>query len=200
MRASEAQVAILNNPGYQFGLIGALAAEANLAGKRSRLREQLAAAGFDQNRELRDALDRALVAKGYVVSWPVEQVDRGSTARDAFGIRKAYAPIESADSQLDVNFGFVGYMAAGAGKSAPYRPTVTISARLVAADGRTMLFRDLFAYNNVAPGPTRDAVSVEPDPAYVYPDFDDLDKADAASAEGLRTAIRALAEKIAERL
>lgn len=201
MRPSEPQVMIMNNPGYQFGLIGALVAEANLAGKREKLRAQLNQAGFDQNRVLQASLDRALARRGYTIVWPTELVDPGKTARDSFGGRKTYTASDQAQAQLDVNYGFIGYAAAGATKNAPYRPTVTMSVRLISADGSRTLFRDTFAYNNVFPvGPARDSVTIEADPRFSYPDFDNLDAADAESAEGLRIAIEAIANKIAERL
>lgn len=201
MRQSTADVVIMNNPGYSFGLIGALVAEANLAPKRDKLRTQLRQAGFDQGAALRESLGRALQQRGYAVVWPEQLIDPNShTPRDGFGGRKAFGSVGDGQAQLDMDFNFIGYTAAGATKNAPYRPTVRVSARLIDSTGKSTLFRDTFAYNNVAIGPARDAVSIEADPQYSYPDFDDLDAADAKSAEGLRVAIQAIADKIAERL
>jgi hypothetical protein len=200
-RASEANVVIMNNPGYQFGLIGALVAEANLAGKREKLRTQLTQASFDQDAYLREALGAALEKRGYTVAWPESLVEAGTqkAKRDQWGLRKSYAPSNEPAMQLDVNYGFIGYAAAGSSSQAPYRPTVTMSVRMKGADGTSTLFTDTFVYNNVFPM-LNDAVVIEPDARFTYPDFDDLDAADAQSAEGLRVAISALAEKIAERL
>jgi hypothetical protein len=200
-RASEPQVLIMNNPGAQFGLIGALVAEANLAGKRQKLRTQLTEAGFDQDAYLREVLGSALEKRGYTVAWPERQVEEPNqkVKRDQWGLRKAYAASSEPQMQLDINYGFIGYAAAGASKSAPYRPTVVVSARMKGADGKSTLFTDMFVYNNVFPA-LNDAVMIEPDSRFVYPDFDDLDAANAQSADGLRAAIAALADKIAERL
>lgn len=201
MRPSEPQVMIMNNPGYQFGLIGALVAEANLAAKRGKLRTKLEQAGFDQGRVLQEALGRALEKRGYTVVWPNDLVDRGNAPREAMGGRKSYPAIANAQAQLDVNYGFIGYAAAGATSNAPYRPTVTMSVRLLSADGSRTLFRDTFVYNNVfSVGPMRDSTTIEPDPRFAYPAFDDLDAAGSKPAEGLRVAIEAIAEKIAGRL
>jgi hypothetical protein len=201
MRTSEAQVMIMNNPGHQFGLIGALVAEANLAGKRDKLRTQLAQAGFDQNLYLREALGSALEKRGYMVIWPQALVETpdAKTKREQWGLRKAYAASSEPHAQLDINYGFIGYAAAGATKDAPYRPTVTMSVRMVSPDGKSTLFTDTYTYNNVFPF-LNESVTIEADPRFVYPDFDDLDNADAQSAEGLRVAIDALAARIAENL
>lgn len=201
MRASEPQVLIMNNPGHQFGLIGALVAEANLAGKRDKLRTQLAQADFDQNLHLRQALGAALEKRGYTVIWPQSLVEESSAKvkREQWGLRKSYAASTEPHAQLDLNYGFIGYAAAGATKNAPYRPTVTMSVRMVAPDGKTTLFTDTYIYNNVFPM-MNESVMIEPDPRFVYPDFDDLDKADAQSADGLRIAIDAVAERIAGNL
>ncbi len=202
MRRSEPQVLIMNNPGYQFGLIGAVVAEANIAGKRGKLRTQLTQAGFDQSRILQESLGRALQRRGYTVTWPDDLIDSNpKTPREGTGGRKTYGASGNGQAQLDVNYGFLGYAAAGATKNAPYRPTITMSVRLISADGRATLFRDTFTYNNLFNvGAARDSVSIEADPRYSYPSFDDLDAADAQSAEGLRVAIEAIADKIAERL
>jgi hypothetical protein len=69
---------------------------------------------------------------------------------------------------------------------------------LIGADGKTRLFEDNFAYHNVFN--QNYAVVIEPDERFSYPDFDDLDAANNESAEGLKTAIQALADKIAEQL
>lgn len=200
MRDSKPGVMMMNHPGAQFGLIGALVAAANMAGKDDKLTDQLSKAGFDENQILRQALGSALERRGYAVSWPADLVDKAAnkTARENTGLRKSYSPNSEGQAQLDINFGFLGYAAAGASDKQPYRPTVMITTRLVGADGKTFLFRDSFAYHNVFN--QNYAIVVEPDPQYSYPDFDDLDAADDASAQGLKLAIEALADKIAAQL
>lgn len=200
MRASEPTVVIMNNPGHQFGLIGVLVAEANMAPKRARLREHLDQAEFDEAVVFRDAFDAALQQRGYSVIWPatLEDGEGKKTKRDIWGQRKAVAAIQDADAQLDINFGFVGYASAGAADAQPYRPTVTMSVRLLGADGKTKLFQDTFAYNNVFNAPH--AVVIDPDQRFVYPDSEDLEEAGVQTAEGLKLAVQAIAEKIAAQL
>lgn len=199
MRESEPTVMIMNNPGHQFGLIGALVAEANMAPKRARLREQMQQAGFDEVAVFREAFDAALQQRGYSVTWPTDLEDQSKkTKRDMWGQRKTVAAIQGADAQLDVNFGFIGYASAGAADAQPYRPTATMSVRLLGADGKVKLFQDTFVYNNVFNTPQ--AVVIDPDQRFVYPDSSDLEKAGVQTAEGLKVAVQAIAEKIAAQL
>lgn len=198
MRRSKPAVMMMHHPGSNFGLIGALVMAGDMASKQNRFEDHMASAKFDPHQTLRTALAAALERRGYTVAWPAELVDAGSTSRDTYGLRKAYAPGSDGQAQLDVNFGFVGYAAAGASDNQPYRPTVTLAARLVAADGKTFLFRDSFTYHNVFN--QNYAIVVEPDPAFAYADFKALDAAGAASAEGLENAVESLADKIAEQL
>ncbi|HEY4542299.1 MAG TPA: hypothetical protein VIG66_08005 [Noviherbaspirillum sp.] len=200
MRPSEPTVMIMNNPGYQFGLIGALVAEANMAPKRAQLREHLKQAQFDEVVAFRETFDALLQQRGYQVIWPdaLEEPEGKKTKRDMWGQRKALVAVHEGDAQLDINFGFVGYASAGAGDAQPYRPTVTMTARLMTADGKTKLFQDTFVYNNVFNTP--DAVVIDPDQRFVYPDSTDLEKAGVAKADGLKLAVQAIAEKIAAQL
>lgn len=202
MRRSEPQVSMMNHPGQNFGLIGLLVTEADLASKSEKLRGHLIRARFDSGLILREALGHALQQRGYTVAWPDHLIDSyPKTPRDWTGRRKTYGPLSNGQAQLDVNYSFIGYAAAGATKDAPYRPTVTMSVRLMSADGRSTLFSDIFTYNNLgAANSMRDSVTIEADPRFSYPRFDDLEAADAQLAEGLQVAIEAIAGKIAERL
>jgi hypothetical protein len=202
MRRSEPQVSMMNHPGQNFGLIGLLVTEADLASKSEKLRGHLIRANFDQGLILRESLGHALQQRGYTVAWPEHLIESyPKTPRDWTGERKTYRPMSNGQAQLDVNYSFIGYAAAGATRDAPYRPTVTVSVRLMSADGRSTLFSDIFSYNNLDTAPSRrDWVTIEADPRFSYPRFDDLEAADAQSAEGLRVAIETIAGKIAERL
>jgi hypothetical protein len=200
-RESEVQTFIVNNPGASFGLIGGLIAEADRASKTNKLQAHLEAASFDHERVLADTLKAALEAEGYEVTMPsplVESED-DKAKRDAWGLRKVKpSGTTEANALLDINFGFVGYASAGAGDSAPYRPTVMLSARLLDAETGEVLFSEQVLYNNVFNN--RDAIIIEPDARFAYPDFDDLDAAGEASAEGMRLAIEAAALRMAKAL
>jgi len=200
MRKSEVDLMILNNPGYNFGLIGAAIAEANRVPKRNTLRAHAQQAGLDHVALLKEQLSKSLAERGYEVRWadPVMEDDKAKTKRDLWGSRKNYAGIDASDAQLDVNFGFVGYAAAGSSDGAPYRPTAVLTARLVTADGKRELFSDQVVYNNVFG--RKDAITINPSGAYVYPDFDDLDAAGAKAIDGLRDAVGAAASELAKQL
>jgi hypothetical protein len=200
-RHSEVETLIVNNPGASFGLIGAAIAEANRASKTNKLQAHLEAAEFDHNAVLAETLKSALEAEGYTVTMPspTAEGDDAKTKRDLWGLRKDRPTgTGRADALLDVSFGFIGYASAGAGDSAPYRPTVMLSARLIDATSGDVLFAEQVLYNNVFNNQA--AIVVEPDTRFTYPDFDDLDAAGPVSAEGMRVAIEAAVLRMAKAL
>lgn len=203
MRKSELDVMIVNNPGHSFGLIGVLIAESHLAPRRSWLKSQVEGAGFDHIESFRGALTEALAVQGYTLEWPngVVEPDKSKVARTAHGTRKAYPSPRLAETQalLDINFGFVGFASAGSRDSAPYRPTVVVSARLMDAGGRNELFHDVVVHNDVFPG-AAGFIQVQPDPAHAYADFDALKEAGPDAIEALDLAFRNVAQRVADQL
>lgn len=203
MRQTELNVFIANNPGYSFGLIGALVAESHLSTRRSWLSEQVNAKQFDHVETFRAAFTEAMEREGYALSWPNGSVEapKPKIARNMWGIRKNYpAPSQpTAQALLDVNFGFVGLASAGSSDGAPYRPTVILTARLMDARGKTELFQEVITHNNVFPN-TGNTVQISPDPAHAYPDFDALKAAGTAPVDGLEQAFRRVAERLAQLL
>ncbi|MEO8010894.1 MAG: hypothetical protein ABI650_04550 [Dokdonella sp.] len=200
MRQAEIDLLIVNNPGYNFGLIGFAIAEANRSPKSKWLKSQAATAGLDPVEVFKSAFDSAMRENGYALHWsePVMEGDNSATRRDSSGMRKSYT-VSTHDAQLGVNFGFIGYAAAGSGDSAPYRLTAVLSARLLSADGRRVLFEDQIIYNSVFPGRPK-AITLNPDSRYRYPDFDDLEAAGATAVEGLPYAFTAVAQELARQL
>lgn len=200
MRHGEIDLLIVNNPGYSFGLIGLAIAEANRAPKAKWLKAVVANAGFDHVVRFQAALDNAMSEHDYKLAWsdPPMHDARAKTKRDMWGMHKSYRSTAH-DALLDVSFGFVGYAAAGSGKNAPYRPTVVLTARLIDASGRIVLFEDQILYNSVFPG--RDnAITLNPDDRYRYPDFDDLEAAGPDTVLGLDIAFAAVAQELAKQL
>jgi len=191
-------VFMLNHPGMSFGLIGGLVAASDQASKEKKFHALMEQAGFDPLPYFKDRLNAHLLERGYSVAWPQAQVESAKNPRGSFGLRKSYSGVQNADAQLDVNFGFVGYAAAGAGNNSPYRPTVTVGVRLVSADGKENLYTDYIAYNNVFNLPN--AVAMNAEQSYSYPGFDDLEAAGVQSVEGLKTAIDAVAAEVARQL
>lgn len=195
---TNASVFMLHHPGTSFGLIGGLIAAGDQASKEKKFHATMEAAGFEPLAYFRERLDAHMSERGYTLVWPAAQVDAKKTPRAAFGLRKSYATVQGADAQLDVNFGFVGYAAAGAGDGSPYRPTATIGARLVSPDGKQNYYTDYFAYNNVFN--LAEAVVLNADQQYSYPGFDDLHAAGPKSVDGLKTAIDSVAAELARQL
>lgn len=197
MRHAEIDLVIVNNPGYSFGLIGVAVAEANRAPKSRWLREQSATAKLDSLGTFTAAFESAMRERGYELAWaePRMEPEKARTKRDMWGLRKSYLPT-SHDALLDINFGFIGYASAGSSDKAPYRPTVVVTARLLSADNRKVLFEDQVIYNSVFPGRGA-AITINPDEAYRYPDFDDLKAAGQTAIEGLPPAFEAVARELA---
>ena len=188
---------IMNHPGMSFGLIGGLIAAGDMATKQKKLNENFDAAGFQPLPYFRERLTAHMTERGYTLVWPNTQVESAKISRGTFGLRKAYTAAQ-ADAQMDINFGFLGYAAAGATDNSPYRPTATMVVRLVSADGKENFYTDYFAYNNVFN--LNQAVAINADRDYMYPDFDDLAAAGPRSVEGMKLAIDAIATEIARQL
>ncbi len=202
MRYSQIDLLIVNNPGYSFGLIGVAIAEGNRKPKAKWLRSQVRERDFDHLQVFRDALDQALGERGYAVRFsdPMAEAKDATTKRTPWGFRKRYEPASApVDALLDVNFGFIGYAAAGSGDGSPYRPTVLLTARLLSADGKRVLFEDQIMYNPVFSG-IDEAITLNADERYRYPDFDDLEAAGPVVVDGLDLAFRAVAAELARQL
>ncbi len=200
MRHSDIDLIIVNNPALNFGLIGLAIEEANRLPKAHWLKDEVAKNHFDYLGEFRSKLTEAMAAKGYELRWsdPVQQAEKTKdVAREDFGLRKSYAGVADADAQLDVNFGFIGYAAAGSSSDAPYRPTVVLSARMVSADGKRVLFEDLIEYNPVFPNQSS-PITIEPDDHYRYPEFNALQAAGPDAVKGLQVAFAGTAAELAK--
>jgi hypothetical protein len=199
MRIAQPDLVILNNPGASFGLIGATIAEVNRTGKRDTMREFLTQANFNLDAVFREQMLKSFSERNITLILPEPIMGGGKVKREDYGLRKSYQGITTqADALLDINFGFVGYAAAGAGKKAPYRPTVVMAVRLLSADGKVVLFSDYFVHNNAFGD--KKAIIVQPDELHVYPDFDDLKAAGTAIAPGLEAAIQRSIEAVVRTL
>lgn len=195
---TKTSVFMLHHPGASFGLIGGLIAAGDQASKEKKFHATMAQAGFEPLEYFRERLTAHMTQRGYTLTWPESQVEISEVDRGAFGLRESYTSVSGADAQLDVNFGFLGYAAAGAGDNSPYRPTVSIGARLVGSDGAQNLYTDYVVYNNVFN--MADAITISADPQYSYPDFDQLHAAGPGALEGLKVAIDSVAAEVARQL
>ena len=199
LQVKPVELVMFNNPANSFGLIGAVIAESGRESKEKWLQKASVAAKFEHRVQFREKFAAAMLERGYELHWPEElKGETPSGARDAFGLRKQYGRVEAVDAQLDIGLMFVGYAAAGAGAAEPYRPTVNVSARLVSADGKQILFSDLVFYHNVTNNQT--AIIIEADPKYAYPKFDDLEAAGSVAIDGLAQAVEQTALALAKQL
>ncbi|WP_312238339.1 hypothetical protein [Stenotrophomonas sp.] len=197
----EPNVLMMNHPGANFGLIGGLVAAANMASKRDRLQAACDAARFDPAVYFKESLTQRMAERGYTLVWPGAMVEpKGSkTARGVFGLRKAYTHQPQADAQLDLSVNFVGYAAAGAGDDAPYRPMLSVAARLVSQDGKQNYFTDFVVYNNVLN--QAKVITLEPEAQrFAYADFDALEDAGAETVEGIKLAIDRTSDALVRQL
>ncbi|QBB69150.1 hypothetical protein ELE36_01450 [Pseudolysobacter antarcticus] len=199
MPNSEVGLDILNNPGYSFGLIGLAIAEANMAPKRNWIEAQVRQGNFDHVAIFRERLTQAMAAKGYELVWPTSILEdaKKPASRDKWGYRQSYAADANAEAQLDLAIRYVGYASAGSSDSAPYRPTVALSAKLVSRDGKTALMVDQIIYNPVFPN-SQSAITINADPAYTYPEFNALQASGAKALDGLRKALESTADELAK--
>lgn len=100
------------------------------------------------------------------------------------------------DTLLDVSFNF-GYLAAG--MSTPYRPFVYAELKMVRASDKAVLMQRTIAYNTLnTVNIPETAVTIAPDPAYEFKDFDAL-IADPDRARRMRPSRRRRASGIRRR-
>lgn len=197
MSKVETQVLLLNSPAASFGLLGALFATGQAQSRQERLMAIYAGDPLNPREYFRAELTKDLEARGYAVVWPSLGEPTG-IKHDNVGLHDKYSPIGDADAILDVNLNFFGFVAGGVGHQSPYRPTASMAARLMSADGKQTYFTDYFAYNNIFN--SRIAVAIEPDPQYAYPGFGDIERAGKSSEAGLKLALSQLAQKMASEL
>lgn len=180
------------HPAASFGLVGALAAAADVTSKSNRLTEVVQAEKFDQSQIFIDALQKELQAKGYETV--VVSVDRD---REKFAFLETYPAIAGSQAVLDMYSGSYGYMAAGV--STPYRPTFWLASRLVSAsDSTAVLFADQIFYNPF--GEPKNVITLNAATEYDANSFDDLVANPARVTEGLRVAASAVATELARQL
>jgi hypothetical protein len=193
----ETGVVMLNHPGANFGLIGALVASADMSSMASKLQETMRREKFDPMLYFRQQLTDEMAKRGHTLIWPPKMFEEKAADRSN-GLRTHYTSSSNADAQLDLSIGYVGYVAAGAGKDAPYRPSLRMQARLVSKDGNESYFYDTVVYNNA--WGIRDAVAMEPHQDFVYPKFDDLQNAGSNSVNGIKHAIDSVTRELASQL
>ncbi len=181
-------VVLATTVGQSFGLVGALVDAGMKANRDSRFTAIMQSQNFAADAYFLSCLSEQLRAEGYlVVMIPVVRTEDNFLAT-----YPGSAP--PSDAYLDVSE-FYGYLAAGVFDSNPYRPYFSIRARLVNASDSTVLMQDVVIYNPL--GSPKNMVTIAPDPALQYVDFDTLAADPSGAINGLKTAELKTAQALA---
>lgn len=178
--------------GQSFGLVGALI-DAGLENKRgSDFWKEIDGANRPPRTSFNTALSDALTAQGYTV--------KAIDVKRSTDFLKTYPKDQGVDAYLDISFvlrGY-GYVAAGMHDATPYRPFAYVNCRLVRASDNAVLMQDVVVYNYVLPsGIITPGVSLSPDPAYNFVDFDALKANPPEATKGLHDSLKQVANAIA---
>lgn len=194
-------VPLASNVGQSFGLIGALIDAGMQAERESKLTTMLKQQQFSVQERFLATLTAELEAKGYTVAvLPVP--------REAAGFVEQYpaSPPTKVDAYLDIVTTAYGYVAAGIGASSPYRPLFSMNAKLVSANGASVLMQETIVYNLVRPragmfgDPYEHVVTVAPDPSHQFRNFDALMADPPTATLGMQAAADRSAQTIGKLL
>jgi hypothetical protein len=185
----EYSVSIVNHPGASFGLIGGIAAAADISSKSTEFTKLQGDKRKQIGPELANAITQALTQNG---TFEIVQVDSGSKGQPRIAYLKDY-PQAECDAYLDVVIQQAGYIAQYA--TTPYVPTLSVPVRLVDAKSKTVLYTTTFFMTdgNIPDG----GKQLPPDPSYGFKDFDELKAAAGRSGDGLRNGVNTVAKQIA---
>lgn len=177
-------VVLASTVGQSFGLIGALIDAGMQSSRESDFEEVAKAQNFDGKATLLRHLDASLAAGGYAIA-------RGDIVRKKQDFLEAYSQPAGApaDAHLDIVVHY-GYYAAGI--STPYRPFVSLTSKLVRASDKALLMQRSVFYNPLGVAPEQ-TVTIAPDPAYEFADFDALKGNPEKAVKGLDVALEQVA-------
>lgn len=190
---NDAQVVLATTVGQSFGLVGALIDAGMQASRDSDFEKIVHAANFSATDEFMARLSKGLEANGFTLT-------QAAVARPKMDFLKTYPPGTGADAYLDVVIGGYGYVAAGIGDSTPYRPYFGMQVRLVRATDSAILMQDTIiynAYNIQGNSQGAHAVTISPDPQYLFADFSALKAHPDQAVRGLQEAADKPADAVA---
>lgn len=181
-------VALATNVGQSFGLIGALIDAGMQADRESKLNAILQQYKVSVPAKFMSTLTTELEGQGYtlaMIEYPREIPDF---------VDKYPTDVQpKVDAYLDLVTNY-GYAAAGISASSPYRPLFALRVKLVSADGQTVLMQEDIVYNLIrAPrgmfgDPQKHIITVSPDPAHQFRNFDALVADPATALKGMEVA------------
>jgi hypothetical protein len=183
--------------GQSFGLVGALVDVSMQSNRDSKMWAAMVQSGYVPRDAFLAAVESSLQARGFAAKTVV--ADRSHS-----GYLKTYpAPGDSkVDAYLDISFignGY-GYAAAGIGSSSLYRPFAYLNCKLVRASDGSVLMQDTVLYNFVVVSAFQKdpkAVTISPDPAYGFVDFDTMMSDAKKAIAGEDTAFHQTTDSIA---
>jgi hypothetical protein len=187
-----ASVVLASSIGQSFGLVGLLIDAGMQSDRESKFNTVLERYKFSVQDEFLQALAATLQARGYEVAMV-------PTARNGTDFLEHYPIGPKVDAYLDLVTTNYGYVAAGISASTPYRPSFGVRARLVSAKGAAVLMQDAVVYNPIRPVAVN-AVTIAPEPAYGFKDFDALVLGGERAVKGLEAAARQSAETVGKLL
>lgn len=191
----KADVRVLASAGGELGMVGSLVDRTRFAAKRTALAKTLNSAGFSLNAEVQGALVAALKGAGF----DVKLVDGKREGHDARRWLKTLPPADGVDFVLDVYITQLGYFAGS--EADDYRPAVDLRARFVEPATQKESYSGELIYNsalNVTTGSKATVIAV--DPAYTFRSSSALSTDPARTAEGLRTALRAVTAELSRKI
>ncbi|MBV9992445.1 MAG: hypothetical protein JOZ72_14280 [Alphaproteobacteria bacterium] len=179
------RVWLASSMGQSFGLIGALVDVSMEENRNDKLSAMLRSHGVDPKERFEKSLEASLRAQGYEVK-PVTVTRKQGEPLKAFPSTAE----TGADAYLDISAVNYGYVAAGIGTSTPYRPFVYLNCKLVRASDSSVMMQDAIFYDPVAPFGQGKNVSISPDPAYTFVDFNTMESQPDQVVSGLDASVQ----------
>ncbi len=185
---------LASDVGQSFGLIGALVDAGMQSNRDTAFWKSIDGDKNPPRAAFLDALSASLHDRGF-------EVKQVAVTRPDSKLLKTYPKSsDGVDAYLDIAFignGY-GYVAAGIGKSTPYRPYVYVNCRLVRASDGTTLMQDIVLNNSIIA--QNKVVTVSANPAYEFTDFDSLTNDPKKAVDGMDDAFRRTADSVSDLL
>jgi ABC-type glycerol-3-phosphate transport system substrate-binding protein len=193
-------VALASTVGQSFGLIGAMIDAGMQSDRESRLTAAIEPLGESAPEKFMAVLTADLLAQGYTlktIEYPREIqdfVDKYPTDNQP--------PV---DAYLDLVTVY-GYAAAGISSSSPYRPLFAVSVKMVSAKDQSVLMQEDIVYNLIRRprglfgDPQKHTITVSPDPAFQFSNFDALIADPTIAMRGMQVAAERSAQTLSKLL
>lgn len=187
----EYSINIMYHPGASFGLVGGLIAAAELSSKASDFTADMQGQHLDVAKMLTEAVKTEVEKRGYAVVLLDDYKRDGREQLQDYGTLPG-----KGDAYLDFVVTVAGYWANS--HTTPYYPMLSAPVRLVSTKDKTVLYNSLIVYGPF--GGPKGATHITPDSTFAIDSFDTLRQSPTHSADGLKSAVQAVAKQIASDL